>query len=259
MDLDLHEPAAQPRSRILHQLRLLEVGGYERIGGADLAGAGDLARVWERWRFVWSPDFAARCIENARYGPTLAEAAAARLAERAAGAERDAMKAALLLLDAALAGLADLAAALMRRLSELVRGDGDFFSVAGSLAHLLYLYRYDAVLETAGRGDVGLLLLETYQRTLWLLETLGQVAGRDKDLLAGTAALRDAFERCETPLELDREEIVQVLGRVGRIGGRRRCARGRARCAVVAGGGRRRPGAGRAASLRASPTSSAIS
>jgi hypothetical protein len=215
LELDLDAATDRQRSRVLHRLRLLAISGYQRIGGTDLAARADLSRVWERWALAWSPDFDAGCIENARYGPTLAEAAAVRLTELAAGVERDAGKAALLLIDAALAGLTDLAAALLQRLRELVRGDGDFFSVAGSLQHLLYLYRYDAVLETAGRGDIGLLLRETFQRTLWLLEALGQVSGRDDELLAGVAGLRDTFERCETPLGLNREEVVQVLARVG--------------------------------------------
>jgi hypothetical protein len=129
--------------------------------------------------------------------------------------ERDAGRAALLLLDAALAGLADLAAALLERLRALVHGDGDFFSVTGALGHLLYLYRYDAVLETAGRADMGGLLREAFGRGLWLLEGLGQVSGRDEALLAGVAALRDTFERCEGLLELSREETLGVLGRVG--------------------------------------------
>jgi hypothetical protein len=215
LDLDLDTAADRQRSRVLHQLRLLAISGYQRTGGTDLAAREDLSRVWERWALAWSPDFDAGCIENARYGPTLAEAATTRLTELAAGVERDAGKAALLLIDAALAGLTDLAAALLQRLRDLVRGDGDFFSVAGSLQHLLYLYRYDAVLETAGRGDIGLFLQETFQRTLWLLEALGQVAGRDEELLSGVAGLRDTFERCEATLGLNREEVVQVFGRVG--------------------------------------------
>jgi hypothetical protein len=214
-ELDLDAPADRERSRVLHRVRLLGISGYERTGGTDLAARADLARVWESWRIVWSPDFDAGCIESARYGPTLAEAAATRLTEQAADIERDAGKAALLLIDAALAGLTDLAAALLRRLADIVRGDGDFFSVAGSLNHLLYLYRYDAVLETAGRCDIGNLLAETFQRTLWLLESLGQASGRDEALLAGVAGMRDTFERCESALGLNREEVVQVLERVG--------------------------------------------
>jgi hypothetical protein len=215
VELDLDRPADRERSRVLHRLRLLAISGYERTDGTDLAARADLSRMWERWRVVWSPDFDAGCIESARYGPTLAEAAAARLAEQAGAIERDAGRVGPLLIDAALAGLTDLAAALLARLADIVRGDGDFFSVSGSLNHLLYLYCYDAVLETAGRGDIGSLLAETFARALWLLESLGQVSGRDEALLAGVAGLRDTFERCEGPLGLNREELVQVLNRVG--------------------------------------------
>ncbi len=113
--------ADRQRSRVLHRLRLLDVSGYARSGGTDLSVRDDLANVWERWHIVWSPDFDARCIESARYGPSLAEAAATRLTEAAGGIERDAGKAALLLLDAALAGLTELAGGLLDRLKELVR------------------------------------------------------------------------------------------------------------------------------------------
>ena len=214
------------RSRILHRLRLLEVSGYERTGGTDLSVRDDLSKVWESWHIVWSPDFDARCIESARYGPTLAEAAAARLAEAAGAIERDAGKAALLLLDAALAGLTELAGNLLGRLKELIRTDGSFFAVTAALGHLLYLYRYDAVLETAGRGEIGALVVETYQRGLWLLESLGQVTGQDAQLLEGLVSLRETFERCEQALDLDRAELVQVLARIGADRAQRPLVRG---------------------------------
>jgi hypothetical protein len=226
LDLDLDEAADRPRSRILHRLRLLEISGYERTGGTDLSVRDDLSKVWERWHIVWSPDFDARCIESARYGPTLAEAAAARLTEAAAAIERDAGKAALLLLDAALAGLTELAGSLLGHLKDLIRTDGSFFAVTGALRHLLYLYRYDAVLETAGRGEIGALVVETYQRGLWLLEGLGQVAGQDAQLLEGLVSLRETFERCEQSLGLDRAELVQVLARIGADRAQRPLVRG---------------------------------
>ena len=226
IDLDLDDAADRPRSRILHRLRLLDVSGYERTGGTDLRVRDDLSKVWERWHIVWSPDFDARCIESARYGPTLAEAAAARLTEAAGAIERDAGKAALLLLDAALAGLTELAGNLLGRLKDLIRTDGNFFSVTGALGHLLYLYRYDAVLETAGRGEIGALVVETYQRGLWLLEGLGQVMGQDTQLLEGLVRLRETFERCEQSLGLDRAELVQVLARIGADRAQRPLVRG---------------------------------
>ncbi len=213
--LELEEAGARVRSRVLHRLRILQTGGHERTGGTDMAAHDDVGRVWEDWRIAWHPDFDAHCIEAARYGPTLADAAASRLTELAAQIERDASRAALLLFDAALAGLTELADALLARLRELIRGDGDFFSVSAALGHLLYLYRYDAVLETAGRGEIGGLLVETFDRSLWLLESLGRVTGQDAPLLQGVASLRETFERCGAQLGLSREAFLEVLQRVG--------------------------------------------
>src|SRR5207302_169900 len=113
------------------------------------------------------------------------------------------------------AGLTELAGALLARLRELIRGDGDFFSVAASLGHLLYLYRYDAVLETAGHGEIGALLVETFERGLWLFESLGQVSGQDAPLLRGVESLREALERCGVQLDLNRDAFLDVLHRVG--------------------------------------------
>jgi hypothetical protein len=213
--LELEEQRDRERSRVLHRLRLLEVAGYQRTGGTDLAARDDLTRVWERWQIAWSPDFDARCIEAARYGSTLAEAASARLAEQARDIERDAGAAALLLLNAALAGLVAEADTLRERVQQLVRTDADFFSVTAALGHLLYLYRYDAVLQTAGQGEVGALLKEAFGRGLWLLESLGEVAGKDKEQIAGIRALLETFERCEALLSLDRDTFLDVLHRVG--------------------------------------------
>lgn len=215
IELVLDTEADLPRSRVLHRVRLLGIAGYERSGGSDLAARDDLVSLWERWRLTWSPDFDAGSIEAARYGPTLADAAAAVLAERAAALERDAAAAALLLLDAALAGLTELAWALRQRVTELTRGEGDFFNLAVALGHLLYLYRHDSVLRTAGSEPVGALLREAYARALWLLEGLGDAGDREGQVIDGVAAVRDAFERCELALDLDRAELIDVLTRVG--------------------------------------------
>src|SRR4029450_7128914 len=97
-------------------------------GVTDLVARNDMAKVWERWIVRWSPDFDATAVEAARYGPTLTDATSARLNERSADTERDAEKAALLLLDASLAGLGELAGAFLAKLAALIRGDSDFFT-----------------------------------------------------------------------------------------------------------------------------------
>jgi hypothetical protein len=205
--------AERDRSRVLHQLRVLGIRGFTRRGGTDLVGRADLTSVWETWSIVWTPDFDAASIGAALYGPTLVEAAAARLGEQIAVIERNAEQAALLLLDACLMGLDRQVAALLDRLTGLVREDSDFFSVAAALDHLLYLYRYDQALGAAGRGDIGALLRETFQRSLWLLEMLGQIQGRDQDLLRSMRALVQTFEACAVDLLLDRETLIEVLRR----------------------------------------------
>ena len=226
MELVLEAETDRPPSQVLHRMRLLGIAGYDRTAGTDLASRDEIVTIWERWRIAWSPDFDARCIEAARYGVSLADAAATVLGERAAAVERNAGAASLLLLDAALAGLADLAWTLRQRVAELIRGENDFFHVTQALGHLLYLYRYDAVLRTTGSESMGDLLREAYDRALWLLETLGQTTGAGQELVNGLMALREAFERCELPLGLSRSELVQVLARVAADHGQQPTVRG---------------------------------
>lgn len=159
--LDLSADGDRPKSRVLHRLRTLGIAGYQLVDATDLVGRDDLTTVWERWELLWNPDLEATSIEAARYGPTLEDATAARLMEQAAALERDAEKAALLLMDACLAGLPALTRLFQEKLAELIRGDCDFFQVSAALGHLVYLFRYDEVLLTTGRSDLGSLLSET--------------------------------------------------------------------------------------------------
>jgi hypothetical protein len=215
VELDLGSSVERERSRVLHRLRIVAIAGFHKAAGTDLVNRTDLSRVWERWRIVWGPEFDATTIEAARYGPTLADAAAARLVERSQEDQGKAETAALLLLDAALAGLPKLTAGFLQQLADLIHSDSDFFAVTKSLGHLLYLFVHDHHLETAGRAELASLLSESYGRGLWLLETLGQVGGRDKELLDGVRTLLDGFERCSATLGLDRAEFTAVFRRVG--------------------------------------------
>ncbi len=215
LTLELTETADRERSRFLHRLRGLGIPGFVRTGGTDFSRRDDLSRVWEGWIVRWAPEFEAGCIEASIYGPTLEEATAARLLERAGAIERDAERAALLLLDAALMGAADLAVDFHLRLAELIHADSDFFSLTRALGHLLYLYQFDEALGTAGNRSLGDLLREGFTRGVWLLEALGRVQGMEVDLLKGMRALLETYERAGVLLDLNGEEFVEVLHRVG--------------------------------------------
>ena len=220
----LTDPFGRERSRLMHRIRLLELGGY--ILDDSTLNQPEAAELEETWRIAWAPDFDAHCIEASRYGATTAEATAARLLEMAGTADRDAAAASRLLLDAALAGLESLSDDLLATVRRLIHTDGDFFGVAVALGRLLSLYRYDTALGTVGRPDLGQLLSETFARALWLLESLGQTVGKDRETVAGIRALLDTFDRCDAALGLDRNELVDVLKRVSGDAGQTPLTRG---------------------------------
>jgi hypothetical protein len=194
-------------------MRILGITGCNRTSGTNFTTRQDLVKIWERWQLQWSPEFDASSIEAAIYGTRISDATIAKLRERADRIQRSAEGAALLLLDAGLAGVQELTPEFYPRLVELISQDGDFLSIARSLRHLLYLYRYDEVLGTRSQTDLAAILVEAFQRGLWLLDSLGNTKD-GQDLLKGLAGLVEAYECCGSLL-LDRKpEFLQVLERV---------------------------------------------
>lgn len=214
VSLDLHDGEDLKRSQILHQLRLLGIAGFQQIGGTDLISRQDLSSFWAEWKIVRHPNYEASCIENAIYGTTLIEAAEAKLGELASKIERNAAKAALLYLDACLMGMTHLTNGLDRELVDLINADGDFLSVTEALGHLLYLYCYDEVLGTVRSVEVGNILVTACDRSLWLLETLGTIQGKDRELLRSIKIILETIERCQSSLNLNRAEFIAILQRV---------------------------------------------
>ena len=213
VELELTQPADLAKSQVLHRLRLLDIHGYRRVQGTDLATRHDLSRWFEIWAIRWHPEFEAACIEAARYGVALTDAATARLLERAGGLDRNAEEAALLLLDSALAGCG-LPESLLVRLAEITASENDFLRVVSALGHLLYLYRYDEVLGTQGAAGLGQLLGDVFTRSVWLLEKLGQTSGEESRLVPAIRTLVESFELAASSVDLNREELVSVLQRV---------------------------------------------
>lgn len=214
VDLDLLSPTDLVKSRLLHRLKILGVVGYDRIGGTDFLNRTDLTRLWESWRVRWSPEFEATCVEASRYGTSLADAVAARLAEESREHDRDAAAAAAILLQAAQAGIESMSAALLDRLAELIHQETLFTGAATALRHLLFLFCYDEAFGTSKLPQIGRLVAEAFGRSLWLLEMLGQSPGSEGMLLRGIQTLLETFQRTEESLQLNRPEFVGVMQRV---------------------------------------------
>jgi hypothetical protein len=234
LELELTDPEARAKSCILHQICLLGISGFKQTGGTDFSAREDLSRLWEEWQLCWVVEYDSSAIEAARYGATLAEAAAASLLEQAKQIERDAARAAKIMLQAALAGLESIGSGLTQLLLVLIRQDGDFLSVASALGHLLYLFQYDEVLAKGSRNDAGAILKEAFDRSLWLLEGFGHASAGDHELLQAVRQMIDTFERCEGSLALNRDEVIAVLTRVQADRGKSPSLRGAATGALFA-------------------------
>lgn len=216
VDFDLLTPPEMANSRLLHRLKILAIAGFDRVDGTDFVGRSDLRRLWERWRIRWSPEFEASCIEASRYGTSIADAAAARLNETAGELDRDAAAAAQLLVQAAQAGLETISQELVERLSETIGTEADFAGATVALRHLLFLFCHDEAFGTHRAPLVAQLVHETFHRSLWLLESLGQTSGSEKAQVQGMKTLLETFERAGgvAGIAFDREEFVAVLLRV---------------------------------------------
>ncbi len=190
--LDLHDREERDVSQLLHQCGELGLRGIRWLEGADLFGSTDVSRVWEEWELRWSPEFDATLIEASAYGTTLPEAAAARLLEWRASADPGtggANAAGAVILRAALMGLEELRGSLVPDLATAVVRDSDFFSVTTCLRHLIFLDRFHDVFGTdsieALARAVEEILLQAFERAIWLYQRLGKPESGEWPLLEG--------------------------------------------------------------------------
>lgn len=206
VDLRLLRPDERRASSVLHRVACLRLRGIALTEGTDFATRADLADPSERWTLHWTPEFEGDLIEASLYGSTLREASLERLRERAEQATRDAETAALLCLEAAQADLGELGEPLFASLVTLLREEGDFARLSRALGHLLYLVRFDEALGSAGDARYAALLVEAYERGIWLLAATSTGA---PDVLEGVAHLVDARQRCAETLPLP--PLVDIL------------------------------------------------
>jgi hypothetical protein len=86
-EFPLNQVEGMQKSRLLHQMRLLNIPGFVRTGGVDFSDRSDLTLLTENWRIIWLPEQDAAMIEASLYGSVLDEAVMARLLERARAIE----------------------------------------------------------------------------------------------------------------------------------------------------------------------------
>lgn len=214
VELNLLDSKDLAASRLLHGLRVLGIKGYEFVDGTDFLSRDKLQSLWEKWRISWSPEFEARCIEASRYGPSLKEAVTSKLVEQASASHRSAATSSWLLIQSAQAGIETLSETLLSRLEELIHEEGAFSEASESLSHLLYLYFFDEAFGTAHLPQVASLLGVAFERSLWLLELVGQASENDRGVLKGIQTIVDTHLRIDARSLVDTSELPIVLKRV---------------------------------------------
>jgi hypothetical protein len=208
--VDLTDARDRARSRALHRLRVLEVPGFTRTDGPREPTDPELVETWTIARVL---DADAKLVEAAAWGPTLAQAAGARLEELLRAARGDLELLARLLGEALFVGLSALAERVLSDVAAQVHLEPHLDRLGGALAFLLALHRHDTLLGAAGSDELGRIIEAMVQRGLWLFEGMrGPDAPAKADELRALVAIRDAAKHARA-LAIDREVLRGVMER----------------------------------------------
>jgi len=212
LDLDLTVPADRARSQVLHRIRILAVPGFRRDSG-PATGLDPVLR--ERWTLRPDPARLTAFIEAGAYGATLADACAAALAERATQAGRDVDLLAGVLFDAALSGTTNVSEQALAGIEATVATAADLGALGRMLAVVLTMWRHDRILGSAHSTTLGVVIVASVRRTLWLAEGVhGQSAPADLGRIGALAACRDALRYARQKLGLDVQTALEVAARI---------------------------------------------
>ncbi|MFE2207376.1 DUF5682 family protein [Streptomyces rubiginosohelvolus] len=156
LDLDLRKDTDAARSRLLHRLRLLDVGW-----GDPVAGRGSTGTFRESWRLRWEPELHVRVAEAGVWGTTVLNAATAKAASQAVAATALADVTALAE-HCLLAELPDALPVVMKALADRAALDADVGHLADALPALSRSLRYGDVrsTDTAALAEVAAGLAE---------------------------------------------------------------------------------------------------
>lgn len=187
--IDIFDPDAAARRRVLYRLAWLGIPGVELVAAADLR-RGKTRRA-ETWRLHRTDATTVAMIEAAVYGATLEAAALARIEEQLRGA--DGVEALVTLVERALrAGFHHLADELCAAAAAAAEHEPVFAKVGAALHRLAALQATEPLPPAHG---LGALLRTAIERALWLLEAIeGPEATFERDLVAGIAAIRAALD-----------------------------------------------------------------
>ncbi|MFJ4966200.1 DUF5682 family protein [Streptomyces sp. NPDC088729] len=156
LDLDLRKETDAARSRLLHRLRLLDIGW-----GEPAAGRGSTGTFRESWRLRWEPELHVRIAEAGVWGTTVLSAATAK-AEAQARSATALSEVTALAEHCLLAELPEALPTVMKALADRAALDADVGHLAEALPALARSLRYGDVrsTDTAALAEVAAGLAE---------------------------------------------------------------------------------------------------
>lgn len=219
IELDLLTAPGRLRSQLLHRAALLELPGFVRSQGPQMALSGESQ---ERWKLSKPYAQHAALIEAGSWGATLLDAARAKLEDnlRLSGGRIAALAACLN--QAAFAGLHDLSQTALDDLQTAVAQEAHFEALGSALFVLFTLLRHGQLLGMAGAPVLQVIVEAGIDRALWLLEVPAAVPAAKFDAhIQGFIALRqialDIISRdthADTALlSIDASRILSVMER----------------------------------------------
>jgi hypothetical protein len=219
--LDLYRNARhREMSRFFHRLDLLGAPFAQFMGGPDFVQGTGLDLMQERWQVCWSPATESALIEASAFGPTVEEAAAARLRQMIAGLEdegqgRSTQAAVTLLVRACRLGLHAQAESIVPLIDVHIAGDPALPSVAAGLAQLELLAHSREPLEATHLTAVPRLMSAAYVRACRLLDDIATCPDDTVEpTLGALLALREVLSAKPQAADLDADLFHQALLRV---------------------------------------------
>lgn len=194
--LSLTTPEAIEKSRVLHRLRLLEVPGITRSGGAAWPTDADLD---ELWTVVQHNLAVSALVEASRFGATLTSAAARKLEEALAAPDVSLDAIAAILGEAVRIGIGAVTDRALFALRLHAGRETDLAKLGLALDRVLDLFGGDVLFGAKGATELAQVIREIYTRGLWLLEQVsGGSAPTDGPRVGAVRALRTAASKPAT-------------------------------------------------------------
>jgi hypothetical protein len=197
LTLDLYRnPAHRRTSRALHGLRLLGVPFADHVAGPDFVRGSGLARLQERWSYLWSPVTEGVLAERSLLGSTLPEAVQSRfgkLLEEATGEGRvpGSVEAASLLAQGAVVGLHDRLDPVVAIVREALAAETSFVSAVAATGSLALLEEGREPLEATRLTSLPELVAAGYARCLYLAADLHGDEQPADDVATSLSRLRE--------------------------------------------------------------------